>query len=278
MKLSSFFGRSALNGIASCMAAALVGWVGVANADPISFLPANSDLSIKFVDREKEITGLGQELFGLVNITQFNNFDSSITFWNGNGATDGFQLVGYFEGLTSIADQTGGTGLSFTGGHIVLYLVPNGQYSPGTSPNTKDFADQLCGGACPAPWLTADFVAGINDALGPTGDATLQAALAATNVQAGFGYLSVTGGTNAAFFDTNGFTFTNFDPADISLRSNFVLANNLPGSQCTTTTSNGWGVCSDDPLNARTAVPEPGILALLGIALFGFGFARRRVS
>ena len=178
------------------------------------------------MDREiLKFRGQGNPLFGIFNITQINDSSSTTTFWNGNGGTDGTQLVGYFTGMTSIADQTGGGGLSFTGGNVVLYNVPNGQYSPGTNPNTLDPTNQLCGGgACPAPWLTLDFVSGINDSIGPTGDATLQAALATTNVQAGFGYLSVTGGTNAATFDTNGFSFNNFPNADMFFRSNFVLA------------------------------------------------------
>lgn len=270
--MNKIFGSLTRLGIAACAAGTLMGWAGIATANPISFIPAGTDISIKFVDREVLITGVGQELFGLVNITQINNADSSVTFWNGNGVSDGTQLVGYFEGLTSVADQTGGAGLSFTGGQFVLYSVPNGTYSPSTNPNTKDYANQLCGGACGTPWLTADFVPGINDAFGPAADASLQAALATSNVQAGFGYLSVTGGTYASTFDTDTYTFLNFNPADLFLRSNFVIA----GSQaCPTNTANGWQVCSDDPVAGHTA-PEPGTIALLGLALLAGGAIRRR--
>jgi hypothetical protein len=261
--------------LAVAVAAGAIGFAGAAYSDPINYIPPGSDFSIKFVDREIQIIRFGQELFGLFNITQINSGDSSTTFWNGNGATDGTQLVGFFEGLISEPDQTGGTGLSFSGGHIALFNVPNGTYSPGTNPNTKDYLYQLCGGSatCLAnPWLTADFVPGINDALGPTGDATLQAAFAATNVQAGFGYLSVTGGANGPVFDTNGFSFVNFPNADLFLRSNFVLANPQ-----TCTFNNGWQVCSDDPIiGAR--IPEPGTLLLLGLGALALGAIRRNKS
>ena len=265
--------RMLTGAFASLLAIAAIGVAGSAYADPISFLPANTNYSIKFVDRETLITGLGQNLFGVFNITQINSGDGNTTFWNGNGSTDGTQLVGYFTGLTSIADQTGGGGLSFTGGTVDIFNVANATYSPGINPNTFDPLDQVCGGsaACLAnPWLTLNFVPGINDSI--NGNATLQAASATTNVQAGFGYLSVTGGTNAAKFDTNCFTFTNFSPADMFFRSNFVLAN---ASTCAN--ANGWSVCSDDPIIGRTAaVPEPGTLVLLGLGLAALGGLRRR--
>lgn len=266
-------GRTAL---AIGIAAGAIGFAGAAYSDPINFIPAGSDFSIKFVDREIQIVTFGQELFGIFNITQINSADGNTTFWNGNGATDGTQLVGFFEGLISGPDQTGTpTGISFTGGHLELFNVANGTYSPGTNPNTKDYLNQLCGGSatCLAnPWLTANFVPGINDIFGPTADATLQAVFATTNVNAGFGYMSVTGGTNGAAFDTNGFSFNNFPNADLFLRSNFVLA-----TPQTCAANSGWQVCSDDPIiGAR--VPEPGSLLLLGLGALAFGAIRRNKS
>lgn len=264
--------------------ASLVGFAGVASADPANFIPAG-EFRAKFTNYEVAVSGaLGQELFGLLNITQITNAAGTTTFWNGNGGSDGTQLVGYFEGGTTLAlDQSfAGTNLSFTGGKIVIYNVPNGTFSPSTNPNTKDYVNQLCGGVCPTPWLTADIVPGINDALVGTstvnypggtnpGDATIQAAVATTLVNSGNGFLSVTGGTWASKFDTNGFNFTNFAPADMSLRSNFVLQ----GPNCSEATSQGWQVCSDDPIDAF-AIPEPGTLALIGLAAVAAGTVRRR--
>lgn len=257
--------------IATAVAASL-GFATVASADPV--LPGGTDLRIKFVDYENEVTQFGQELFGLINVTQILSSNGLISYWNGNGTTDGTQLVGYFENLIIGPDQTMGTGASFTGGNGALYVVPNGTFSPSTSPNTKDFVNQLCGGACPAPYLTFDFVPGINDSI--NGNATLQGAFAATNVQAGFGYLSVTGGTAFSLFDTNGFAFNNFANADMSFRSNFSkLPPTGQSGTCDLATSQGWAVCSDDPLNART-IPEPGSMALLGLSALLLGVARRK--
>lgn len=264
--------RSALK---AGFAVAAIGLAGAAMADPITYIPGNTDFSWKFVNRESVVTKPGDELFGLLNITQINNAAGTTTFWNGNGSTDGKQLVGYFENLIVVPDQTGGSGISFTGGNGALFLVNNGTYSPGTSANSKDYVNQLCGGSalCLAnPWLTFNFTPGINDVYGPLANASIQAALATTNVQAGFGYVNVTGGTNMAAFDTNGFSFTNFSNADMYFRSNFVLAGS---NTCPTNQSSGWAVCSDDPLTGRT-VPEPETLALLGIGLLGLGASLRK--
>jgi hypothetical protein len=268
--MNIFKNRFVRKGVLVTVAAATVAFTGFAAADPINFIPSGADIQVKFQNREVAVQ-VGNELFGIFNITSILNLDGTKTYWNGNGGTDNTQLVGFFEGLTAIPDQTNSNGLSFTGGTLTIYNVANGDYQPSVNPNTKDFANQLCGGACPTPWLTAAFVPGINDAI--NGNATLQAAIATTNVQAGFGYLSVTGGTNQAFFDTNGFTFTHFNPADLFLRSNFVLS----GSQsCPTAQSSGWQVCSDDPITNRvTTVPEPATLVLLGLGAVAAGFIRR---
>jgi hypothetical protein len=261
--------------LAVAVAAGAIGFAGAAYSDPINFIPPGSDFAIKFVDREIQITTIGQELFGLFNITQINSADGLTTYWNGNGSSDGTQLVGYFQGLIAGPDQTGTpTGISFHFGDLAVFDVPNGTYSPGTNPNTKDYLNQLCGGSatCLAnPWLTANFVPGQTDAFGPTADATLQAVVATTNVNAGFGFLSVTGGANGAFFDTNGFHFTNFPDADLHLRSNFALAG---GQICPTSASNGWQVCSDDPI-VGSRIPEPGTLLLLGLGALALGAIRK---
>lgn len=253
--------------------AALLGVASTASADPLDYMPANTGFKIKFINYENLVSQPGDELFGLINVTQILSSGGLTTYWNGNGDTDGMQLVGFFENLIVGPDQTGGTGISFAGGNGALYLVSNGTFSPSTSPDTKDFANQLCGGSCSTPWLTFDFVPGINDTI--NGDATLQGAMAVTNVNAGFGYLSVTGGIAGSFLDTNGFLFNNFDPADMSFKSNFSRFSTEPSANCDLETSQGWSVCSDDPLIARS-IPEPGIVAMLGLGALIAGSLWRR--
>src|SRR5881396_2771246 len=86
--------------LASALAVVGIGVAGIVAADPITFMPSNQDFSIKFTDRENLVVAPGQTLFGVVNITQINNASSTTTFWNGNGVSDGTQLVGFFTGLT----------------------------------------------------------------------------------------------------------------------------------------------------------------------------------
>ena len=131
------------------------------------------------------ITQNGQQLFGIFNITQITNSTGSTTFWNGNGASDGTQLVGFFTGFTAVIPGLAGQ-VDFTGGQFVVYDVPNGSYNTLVAQNSDpailaNRLQQLCGGvSCPAPWVTGNFVPGILDSIGNT-TITLDAALAPTS-------------------------------------------------------------------------------------------------
>lgn len=250
--------------------AGLIGLPGGAQAftDPATFLPGATDLSVKLSNFETLITGNGQTLSGIFTVTSINNAaNPAISYWNtGQG---GAQLNGFFTGLSSTG--FGATGVNFTGGSFSIFAVPSG-FSPSTTPGVINPAGQLCGGPCPTPWLTANFVPGIFDV--PASTVTLAATFQSTNPQTGkgSGFLSVTGGTEGPKFDTNGFTFANHPAADIFLVTDITQCTNTVGG-C----SNGWPVTSQDPALARR-VPMPGTLLLLGLGLLGLALVARRLN
>jgi len=284
--MKSFFDRVKSEGrtaLAIGIAAGAIGFGGGALADPINFLPTNTDFKLKFSNEEIQIVRSGQELFGIFNINAITNTTGSINYWTGNGVSDGTQLVGFFTGLISVIPGPGGPqSVDFTGGEVVVYDVPNGDYNTFANQNLDpailaNRQAQLCGGvACPTPWLTALFAPGILD---PNPLITLDAALAPTSpaTAKGSGYLSVGTnsfgtGTNNAAFDTNAYTFTANPPADMLLLSEFSLCPSPTTPGCSAA---DWQVRSDDPIFARR-VPEPATVLLLGLGGLALGAIRRK--
>lgn len=80
------------------------------------------------------------------------------------------------------------------------------------------------------------------------------------------GYLDVTGGAWQGNFDTNGVTDLNGDQRDLLASFTF-----RPDAQAA---ANGWTVISSGDITGN-AVPEPGMLALVGLGLLGAAAARR---
>lgn len=282
------FNKGSKQRLLGCALAVALGVGATATyADPINFLPPSTDFKFKFSNDEVLITQSGQSLFGIFNITSITNLTGSVTYWSGNGVTDGTQLVGLFTGLTStVPGVEGGSSINFTGGQLAIYNVANGSYNPAAAKNSDPaiVANRnalLCGGvACPTAWATANFVPGILDSIGNT-TVTLDAALAPTSpaTATGNGYLSMAAnafgaGTNNGAFDSNEFTFLTpgNNPADLFLKSDFSACPTATTPGCT---SDSWQVISEDPVTARR-IPEPGTLMLLGVALLGATAAMRK--